>query len=306
VLNLKIASVYHTHKKDNMAYPLIVESLALSKKLSNKYPKNKLFKRDVVSSYESLADLYKDNDDYNKALINYNKALSISKILLNSDKDSTDYQKLNIIFLQKIASTYSRISAVSIAINLIDNYEKKDLPQDMLKAFENKTKGIKRSCGNKNCLDMAIESHIKELQLSKKLSESNPNNNIFYKDLVNVYNSIAVAYIAKNDLNNASIYYSKFIEGSKEVLRRNPLHIHHKFQLAKAYDGLADISRRKKKFKKAKELYNESISLMEDIIKTNPNNQSWKQYLRGLKMMKNGLDVSEKADLLINKGINKF
>lgn len=306
VLNLKIATVFHMNRRDKEAYPLIIEALDLSKKLSKQYPEKRLFKRDVVSAYESLGNLYHDNSHYDNALINYNKALSISKNLLNSDKNSNDYNKLNIIFLEKIANTYSKINATSKAIDLINSYDKSKLPSNLIKEFDKKSKTIKQSCGKRNCLDMVIENHIKALNLSKNLSDSNPQNNIFYIDFINIYNNISSAYLAKNDLHNASIYSEKFINGSKEVLRRNPLHIHHKYQLAKAYEGLADINRRKKKFKKSRNIYNESIFIMKSILKTNPNNQSWKIYLHNLETIKNSLDTSEKVDILINKRINNF
>ena len=309
VLKIKMAHIYKSLRNYNKSYALIMESLKLSNELSKQYPNNTLFKTDTLSAYEALGNLYYDSSDFHNALINYKEAVIISKSLVNNVKNKEYHKRNHIISLNKIAATYSKISALYKQISFINNLsdeEKSKLPSNLFNAFKEKSKGIKTSCGENSCLDMSLEVLLKTLTLVKELSESNPNNNIFYRDLVNTYNEIAIVYSAKNDLKNSSIYYSKFFDGSKEILRRNPDHVNHKLLLYQAYSGLANLNRVNKKFQKARELYEESISLMKELLATNPNRQDWKRNLNSLVLIYNGLDLSEKADLLINKGMNKF
>lgn len=205
VIHLKMAEIYKKQRRFDLSLSSCLISFDLVNELLESDPDNNMFKRDLVSNYESLGDYYNDLNKYNEAISIYSQAIDY----INVDYNGSDNVFLKNIFKGKIAQIYKRKS-------------------DRNESF----------CIENKCLDKSIEMYLTLLKKSEDLVLKNPNDSLIYWQMVNTLYSIAVTYSAKKDYVNSHIYYQLTVEKGELLVKNNPKHIEYSRVLSMARKGL--------------------------------------------------------------------
>lgn len=242
---------------DNIfAYQNNGEYKKLKEKLATIKPE--LHNFDLTIFYRNIANYYRTQNDNEKALSFYIKAMNIQETFLNKNKkclynntdnifeDNDYYQLFPLGKREELGNVYPEIKVVDLFIsyNEIGN---------IYEHLEN----IKR----------AEYYYKKAIRISEVLSKLNQPKYGF--DLANNYFNIGLFYNHQNDLILTEYYYNKAINIINQLDKCNSL-LMHKSRLAEIYNCFGTFYAKQSNIEKAEHYYLRAISINEQLVIENP------------------------------------
>lgn len=232
------------------------KAIKLKEKLATIKPE--LHNFDLTIFYRNIANYYRTQNDNEKALSFYIKAMNIQETFLNKNKkclynntdnifeDNDYYQLFPLGKREELGNVYPEIKVVDLFIsyNEIGN---------IYEHLEN----IKR----------AEYYYKKAIRISEVLSKLNQPKYGF--DLANNYFNIGLFYNHQNDLILTEYYYNKAINIINQLDKCNSL-LMHKSRLAEIYNCFGTFYAKQSNIEKAEHYYLRAISINEQLVIENP------------------------------------
>lgn len=307
LIYLKMALLNIDRKKYQEAQDFSQKALGITRKLLVDEPNNSLLKRDVISAYDSFGMIYDATWDFVQAIEYRNLALQEIDSVIKLEPNNIDHAEFKIFLISRISSTYSRADDILKMKKIIDSDPSDEsVPGELIEQlFKEKKKTISFPCID-NCLNLAIDGHVKSFLMMRKLVENNPDNNLLFQKFVIICQEVTDAYYALGDIDNYSKYYKIFEKNSNELLLRNPGHSTNHVLVAQSHFSKGTFYRESNKFDLAKDEYLKGLLIMEKLIKNNVGVKGLQIEFNAQLMIYNGLDASKKTyELLKEAGMEK-
>jgi tetratricopeptide (TPR) repeat protein len=125
----------------------------------------------------------------------------------------------------------------------------------------------------------ALENYEEAHRLSKRLTEIDPTNTEWQRNLSESYYRFGNVAIAQGKLEEAASAYGESFAIAKKLAEANPTNTEWQRNLSVSYERLGDVALWQDKLEEAASAYSESLTIRKKLIEADPTNTEWQRDL---------------------------
>ncbi len=206
------------------------KALAISEQLAQQDSQNSQAQRDLLVSFNKLANAQLQLGDTQKALDYYARALTIGEQLTQQDPQDSQAQRDLSVSFEKLADvqlqlgdTKKALDCYEKALTISEQLAQQDLQnsqaqRDLSVSF-NKLANVQLQLGD---TQKALDYYTKALTIREKLAQQDPQDSQAQRDLSVSFNKLANVQLQLGDTQKALDYYTKDLTISNKLAQQDP------------------------------------------------------------------------------------
>jgi tetratricopeptide (TPR) repeat protein len=261
-------------------------ALAIGQRLADADPSNPQLVRDLLVANHRIGDMLLKQSANDEAEISYRAALASAQRLAAAEPENVQAQRDLAVSLDKLGTALRRqgkhnaaLIAYETSLEIAQSLAAADranvgLQRDVYKSHE--AIGVARL--DQGELQPAAAAFRDAIAIAERLAADDPNNSLLQRELTVLQSRLGDVHYEQGRLDAALVLYKQALE-VRRVLASDLTNAQAQRDLSLSHERVANVLLKQERWPEAREAYEESLSVAQQLVDKEPANPQWHREL---------------------------